>query len=194
MTLTPPPRKPRNIDRRGREFLTKDEVELLLKAAKQHSSFPERDYALILLMFRHGLRVSEAVALTWDQVNIERETLFVRRLKRGRSNVQRLYPRELQALRRLKKRYPGFRHLFISQRLAPLTRSGVGQMIAQMGQAAGLAFPVHPHMLRHATGYHMVNRGIDTRHIQDHLGHTNITHTERYTALRESDHGDYFDD
>ena len=51
------------------------------------------------------------------------------------------------------------------------------------GVAAGLPLPVHPHMLRHATGYHLANKGRDTRTIQAYLGHRNIQHTVRYTAL-----------
>jgi site-specific recombinase XerD len=61
--------------------------------------------------------------------------------------------------------------------------STVRKLTARAGQVAGLPFPVHPHMLRHATGFYLANRGADTRLIQDYLGHRNIQHTVRYTAL-----------
>jgi type 1 fimbriae regulatory protein FimB/type 1 fimbriae regulatory protein FimE len=56
-------------------------------------------------------------------------------------------------------------------------------MVARAGAAARIPFPVHPHMLRHATGYKLANDGQDTRAIQQYLGHRNITHTVRYTEL-----------
>ena len=59
----------------------------------------------------------------------------------------------------------------------------VRKIVARAGELAGLGFPVHPHMLRHACGYKLANDGHDTRAIQQYLGHKNITHTVRYTEL-----------
>lgn len=186
MPKTPPPRKRPNSERRGREFLTEDEVERLIRAAKKHCCrHPERDSALILLMYRHGLRVSEAVALTWDQIDLEQGVLHVRRVKRGSPSTHPLTAKELTALRKVQTNYPGYRHVFISDRKAPLSPTGVRQMLALVSREAGLDFPVHPHMLRHATGYQLANDGVDTRRIQHYLGHKNIQHTMRYTELAE---------
>ena len=75
-------------------------------------------------------------------------------------------------------------NVFLSERRTPLSRATVWALIQKYGQAAGLdALKVHPHMLRHACGYDLANRGADTRLIQDYLGHQNIQHTVRYTQL-----------
>jgi len=73
--------------------------------------------------------------------------------------------------------------VYVSERGGPMTDSNVRKMIARAGAAASISFPVHPHMLRHATGYKLANDGHDTRAIQQYLGHRNITHTTRYTEL-----------
>lgn len=73
--------------------------------------------------------------------------------------------------------------MFTTELGGPLTASGVRKIVARAGGAARLGFPVHPHMLRHATGYKLANDGQDTRAIQHYLGHKNIAHTTRYTNL-----------
>ena len=93
-----PPRKPRNADIRPREYLTTHEVEQLIKAAKQ-GRYGHRDATLILLMYRHGLRVSEAVALRWDSLDLKQGLLTVNRAKNGKNGVHPLSGRELRALR-----------------------------------------------------------------------------------------------
>ena len=72
--------------------------------------------------------------------------------------------------------------VFTSERGAPFTTAGFGKMIARAGEAAKLK-GAHPHMLRHACGYALANRGHDTRALQTYLGHKNIQHTVRYTEL-----------
>jgi type 1 fimbriae regulatory protein FimB/type 1 fimbriae regulatory protein FimE len=75
-------------------------------------------------------------------------------------------------------------HIFVSERLAPLSVPGYQRMVARAGQAAGFPFLIHSHMLRHACGYKLANDGHDTRAIQQHyLGHRSIASTVRYTAL-----------
>ncbi len=78
---------------------------------------------------------------------------------------------------------PETTYLFVSERKAPLTADTVRKIVARAGQHAGIEFPIHPHMLRHATGYKLANDGQDTRAIQHYLGHRNIQHTTRYTEL-----------
>jgi site-specific recombinase XerD len=65
----------------------------------------------------------------------------------------------------------------------PFGRMGIGRMTERAGEAAGLPFPVHVHMLRHSTGYALAARGMDTRRLQHFLGHASITNTVRYTAM-----------
>jgi type 1 fimbriae regulatory protein FimE len=178
-----PPRRVPNKTVRSREYLTATEVEKLIRAAGKVGRYRHRDAALVLIAYRHGLRVSEVVALRWDQVEFEEAVLHVTRSKNGSPSNHPLGRTELRALRRLRRGYLGSTHVFMSERRAPMTGAGVRKMLARAGRLAGLPFPVHPHMLRHACGYKLANDGHDTRAIQAYLGHKNIMHTVRYTEL-----------
>jgi site-specific recombinase XerD len=83
----------------------------------------------------------------------------------------------------LRREYAKSPFIFVTERGGLLTRSTVNKLIARAGRDAGLEFPVHPHMLRHACGYYLANKGVDTRTIQDYLGHVSIIHTVRYREL-----------
>ena len=178
-----PPRKPRNEDRRSREYLTPGEVQKLIKAAERIGRHGHRDGTMLLISYRHGLRVSELCALRWDQVDLGQGLLHVRRAKNGTPSTHPIHGPELRALRRLQRDYSATPYVFTGERKGPLTDSTVRKIAARAGKAAGLGFPVHPHMLRHAAGYKLANDGQDTRAIQHYLGHKNITHTVRYTEL-----------
>jgi type 1 fimbriae regulatory protein FimE len=189
-----PPRKPRNADRRSREFLTPAEVERLAKAAEQVGRHGHRDATMILMAYRHALRVSELCSLRWDQVDLAQGLLHVRRRKNGTPSSHPLHGPELRALRRLQRDYPTCPYVFTGERNGPLTDSTVRKLVARAGRAAKLDFPVHPHMLRHAAGYKLANDGQDTRAIQHYLGHKNITHTVRYTELSPERFKDFWED
>jgi len=100
------PRKPKNGDVRAREYLTETEVEALVKAAGTQGRHGLRDQTLILIAFRHGLRVSELVALRWDQVDLTQGLLHVTRRKRGVLSTHPIRGPEIRALRRLQRDYP----------------------------------------------------------------------------------------
>ena len=179
-----PPKRVPNRDRRSREHLTEREVELLMETAKGRGRYGHRDATLILLAYRHGLRVSELVALRWDQVDLTGGMLHVNRVKRGTASVHPLRGPELRALRKLEREGPTHgAYVFASERGGPLSAAGFRKLLARTGEEAGLGFPVHPHMLRHGCGYKLANDGHDTRAIQHYLGHKNIQHTVRYTEL-----------
>jgi integrase len=178
-----PPKKPTNAERRSREYLTAHEVDHVIAAARKAGRHSCRDVALILLMYRHGLRVAEAVSLRWDAVNLQAGLLHIHRIKHGQPAVHPLRGPELRALRQLRRQYPDTPYLFASERGGPLTARAVRHIVLRAGKVAGLPFPIHPHMLRHACGFYLANKGIDTRAIQQYLGHCNIQHTVRYTAL-----------
>jgi type 1 fimbriae regulatory protein FimB/type 1 fimbriae regulatory protein FimE len=177
------PTKPRNKDVRTREYLTPDEVERLMKAAGKIGRHGFRDRTLILIAYRHGLRVSELVALRWDQVDLTQGLLHVVRCKGGVDSTHPIRGPEIRALKRLQREYERSPYVFASERRGPLTTSAVRKIIGRAGETAGLEFPVHPHILRHGCGYKLANEGHDTRAIQHYLGHSNITHTVRYTEL-----------
>ena len=73
--------------------------------------------------------------------------------------------------------------VFASERGGPFTPSGFAKLLARAGDEAKIGFKVHPHMLRHACGYALANKGIDTRTLQAYLGHRSINSTTRYAAL-----------
>ena len=178
-----PPRRVPNAAVRSREYLTSNEIEALMAAAKRSGRHGQRDATVILIAYRHGLRVSELVALRWDQIDLKQGTLHVNRLKNGSESVHPLRGPELRALRRAQRDYPCSPYVFLTERKGPLTTSSVRKIVARAGLTAGIPFPVHPHMLRHACGYKLANDGHDTRAIQHYLGHKNITHTVKYTEL-----------
>ena len=189
-----PPRKPRNSERRAREYLTPREVEDLLRAARQRGRYGHRDATLLLLMYRHGLRVAEVMRLRWEMLDLKAAVLHVRRVKNGVATVHPLRGPELRALRQLQHAAPGMAYVFLSERGGPLTARAVHHIVAQAGVAAALAFPVHPHMLRHACGFYLANKGVDTRTLQQYLGHRNIQHTVRYTELTPHRFQDFWED
>jgi type 1 fimbriae regulatory protein FimB len=161
------------------------EVAKLLEAARS-SRNAARDRCLLLLMFRHGLRVSEACGLKLAQVDIESRVLHVTRLKAGLSTTHPLRGDELRAIKgwlaERPKMQPDIDAFFVSERRGLLSRKTIWLMIREYGRRAGLPVDAHPHMLRHACGFALTNQGADTRLIQDYLGHRNIQHTVRYTA------------
>lgn len=178
-----PPRKPKNIDRRSREYLSESEIEQLIQAAKQLGRYGQRDSTMILLAYRHGLRVSELISLRWSQIDLQQGLIHVRRLKKGINSTHPLFGPELRALRQLKREHSELDYVFISERKAPMTDSTFRKIVARAGIQAKLQIPIHPHMLRHSAGFKLANDGRDTRTIQHYLGHKNIQHTVRYTEI-----------
>lgn len=171
------------LEKRTREHLTEQEVAALMAAASKVGRHGHRDAAIILLAYRHGLRCGELVSLKWAQVDFASATLHVVRLKRGTPATHPLDGASLRALRRLQRESEGGPFIFLSSRGGPLTTSLVRKMIARAGRLSGFPFLVHPHMLRHACGYALVNRGVDVRLLQGYLGHRNVQHTVRYAEL-----------
>ncbi len=177
-----PPRRIPNKQRRTREYLTEREVDRLMDAARKAGRYGHRDATLILLAYRHGLRVAELVALRWHQIDLAQGLLHVARVKHGTPSTHPVRGPEIRALRRLKRAYVG-PYVLMTERQGPLTTATVRKIIARAGELADLGFPCHPHMLRHACGFKLTNDGHDTRAIQHYLGHRCITHTTRYTEL-----------
>jgi type 1 fimbriae regulatory protein FimB/type 1 fimbriae regulatory protein FimE len=176
------PRKP-NTAYRTREHLTEAEVGRLIEVAKANR-WGHRDATMILAAFRHGFRASELVALRWDQIDFNAANMHVRRVKKGSPSTHPIRGDELRALRKLQREQESkSAFVFTSERGTPFTTAGFARMVERVGEAAGLGFKAHPHMLRHACGFALANKGHDTRHLQDYLGHKNIQHTVRYTEL-----------
>ncbi len=176
----PPPKK---SSLREREYLRPDEVKAIIRAAKKVGRHGVRDSAIILLMFRHGLRTAELVAFKWSQIDLVGGYIEIRRAKYGHDSIHPLRSPELRALRQIQRDYPDTQYVFVSERKAPLSTRSIRHIVARAGKLAGIPFQVHPHQLRHGCGYYLAAQGHDTRAIQDYLGHKNIHHTVRYTQM-----------
>ena len=163
-------------------YLTEAQLNRLINAARK-GRYGQRDATLVLIMTRHGLRVTEAIDLKWDQVDFAKGHLHVRRLKNGIDSVHTVQGDELRALRELRRNQrPASAFVFTSERAGPMTRSNVAKMIESAGNRAGLPH-MHPHMLRHTCGHLLADVGHDTRRLQLWLGHSDIKHTAAYSQL-----------
>ncbi len=192
--LHQPPIKLTNKSRRSREFLTPNEIDTLMVAAKRSGRHKHRDYTMILMAYRHGLRVSELISLRWQQIDLSSGLIQINRLKNGLDSVHPLFGPELRALRKIKRQYPNTEYIFMSERGSPMTASAFRKIIARAGKIAEIDMPVHPHMLRHSTGFKLANESRDTRSIQQYLGHKNIRHTTLYTELAADKFTDFWPD
>lgn len=171
---------------RSRDFLSRAEVDQLITGAKQ-SRNPERNQLLILMLFRHGLRISEALNLRTDQMNLGEARLWIERLKGSLSTEHPINGDELRMIRRyLRTRDDNLPWLFVSDRMQQMTRRNAQYVIEQAAKSSKLPYHVHPHMLRHSCGFYLANNGHDTRMIQDYLGHRDATHTAHYTRTASS--------
>lgn len=173
-----------------RKYLTENEVEQLLTTALKESH-SNRDYCMIMMTFVHGLRVSELISLRTEDYDPLSQRINIRRLKGGLSTIHPLLQDENMVLQRWineRKKWTGHekKWLFLSRKGGKLSRQRIYNMIKNYGIKSNLPLPVHPHMLRHACGYNLADRGNDTRLIQDYLGHRNIRHTVGYTAANSA--------
>ena len=167
--------------RKSRLHLTPDEAQRLVAAAAKRGRHPFRDKVLLRLIYRHGLRASEARDPRWDDINLDAGTIHVRRKKMGKDSTHSMDRDELGGLRKLFKDLSG-PFVFTTERGGPLSVDTIQYIVGAAGEACGLP-DAHPHMLRHSAGYCLVNQGQDMRLIQDFLGHKTPMMTQHYTAM-----------
>ena len=181
---SPPPRRLNNKHEREHEWITWDEFKAIRKAAASVGRYGQRDALMLLQAFRHGLRAAELTRLKWDQVDLQRRTIVILRVKRGKRSTHDLSVEEAREMRKLTPdEADRVGHVYKSERGSPFTTRGFFRIVERAGELAKYGKPLHPHMFRHGCGYHMTNKGVDIRVIQDWLGHQNIQHTVRYTEL-----------
>ncbi len=178
-------KKTTDAHERSKNFLSNAEVKELLEASKQ-SRYPIRNYLLLLMMYRHGLRVSEAININLTDVNLKESRLWIERLKNGLSVEHPIVGDELRAIKRyLRARKDHLPWLFVNERKLPLTRQAVNYIIKTAAEKTSLK-NIHPHTLRHSCGFYLANKGYDLRLIQDYLGHRDPKHTVNYTRIVSS--------
>ncbi|MBH2988208.1 MULTISPECIES: tyrosine-type DNA invertase [Serratia] len=169
-----------------RKHLTNSEIDKILKVSLS-GLYGARNYCLVFLAFTHGFRVSELCLLRLSDIDLEEKTICVYRLKNGLSTVHPLRQQEVDMLRHWLKRRSELRGaesdwLFTSMRGGRISRKRVYSLIITLGIQANIPIRIYPHMLRHSCGFALADKGVDTRLIQDYLGHRNIQHTVTYTA------------
>lgn len=168
--------------RREKDFLTLEEMTRLLAGAKggRHGI---RDHALVMMMFRHGLRVSELTGMLRSDVHLADAKVWVRRLKGSDPAMHPIEGDELRAIKRyLATRTDNLPWMFLSERGTQLRRTSIAYLIDAAAERAGLPH-VNPHMMRHSCGYYLCDKDIDSRTVQAYLGHRNPASTAHYSRL-----------
>ncbi len=189
-----PPR--RQKDTRPRKHLTPAEVSALLKAARKSGRYGLRDEALVMVCYTHGMRAAELVNLRWPAIDLQGHTISVHRAKGGMDTQHPLRAVELRLLGRLRREHPDSEYVFLSERGTPMSTANFRKVLDRLAKAAGpaIAISVNPHALRHACGFYLAGKGVDTRALSHYLGHRSLQSTERYTAQTAARFKDFWRD
>ncbi len=174
-------------------YLTEKEVGALLELyRKSKDLLDRRNHLIVEILYASGLRVSELVTLTVEQIQFDQNVFRVT----GKGSKTRLVPFGTPAHEQLKyyleevrpqlaSDTQAYAELLLSKNGRPLTRARIWQVLKQMALAAGIGKELHPHMLRHSFASHLLSHGADLRTIQEMLGHADISTTQIYTHIDE---------
>ncbi|MDH5677730.1 MAG: tyrosine-type recombinase/integrase [Nitrospinota bacterium] len=165
------------------KFITENEFKLIFSSAKDTRQ-PIRNQLIIMMLYRHGLRESELINITMDNLILDQSKIKINRIKGGVSNVHPMEGDELRLMKRyLRERDSSLKWLFLSEQKTQMHRNSIAYIVKSCVNLAKLDKNISPHMLRHGCGYHLVNKNVNLRVIQDYLGHKDIKNTARYTSL-----------
>jgi integrase/recombinase XerD len=174
------------------QLLSRDEVERLLAAPRPRTAAGARDKAMLELLYATGLRVSELVGLSVNDVHLETRML----LARGKGSKERIVPLGAPAAAALQgyleAARPRLLHgrvskdLFVTPRGGRMTRQGFWKLLNRHARAAGIARRISPHKLRHSFATHLLAGGADLRAVQAMLGHADVATTQIYTHVETS--------
>ena len=179
------------IEKKLPEILTMDEVVRLLEQPKQDTPKEVRDKAMLELLYATGIRVSELINLSVDDVNIKMCYIMCRD-----SNKERVIPFGHKAKDALQRYMKSSRDTMISDKHskilfvncsgAPMSRQGFWKLIKYYAKRAGIDGDITPHTLRHSFAAHLVENGADLRAVQEMLGHSDISTTQIYATMNHS--------
>lgn len=171
------------VEKNELKFITESEFKLLLSSARETRQ-PTRNQLIIMMLYRHGLRESELINITMDNLILDQSRIKINRIKGSLSNVHPIEGDELRLLKRyLRERNGDVKWLFLSEQKTQMHRNSVAYVVKSCVKLAKLDKNISPHMLRHGCGYYLVNKNINLRVIQEYLGHKDIKNTARYTSL-----------
>jgi len=174
------------LSRRNRiKYLDQPQLEALFRVAKAR---PLRDRLLVTLCYRYGLRISEALALRTEDVNLRRGEIRVVGLKGGAERVYAIGRDILPLLRKYRATGP---FLFASRESDSLSRTQAWNLVVGMMREAGIPAGYGPHSLRHSLGVHMLDAGLALEHVKDALRHASIRSTEIYAELSPGARAEY---
>lgn len=176
-----PPRRLTNEEYRDEEHLDEDQVKAVIKAAGEVGRHRDRDRAMVLLAFHHGLRCTELVRMKWERVDLHKEDIWIVRVKGSKSGRHPLLPDDITALEKLEPADSGWVFKSESKKgTGHVSESGFQKIVERAGERAKLKYPIHPHMLRHSCGFWLRAQRHDLLDIRDWLGHVSVKNTERY--------------
>jgi len=166
-----------------RLHLTPDEANRLIECAAKRGRQRFRDKVMVRMTYRHGMRASEVCTLRWDAINLDEGTIYVRRQKMGKDSTHSFDRDEVRDLRKLHKDRTG-PWVFESERGGHVSMDTLARVIKEAAALAKIPENLaHPHALRHAAGYFLINAEHDVRLVQDFLGHKSAAMTMHYTAV-----------
>jgi len=173
-------------------FLNIQEVEKLLEAPNSSNLFGQRDRAMLELLYSCGLRVSELINLSCHNINLKEEFIRIH----GKGNKERVLPMGEMAIDYLMKYETNARPVllkngqsdsyFLSNRGRAMSRQNFFYIIKAYANQVGIDKPLSPHSLRHAFATHLVQKGADLRSVQLMLGHSDISSTQLYTHIQNT--------
>lgn len=172
-----------DIADRTTDFITEQELEKMLKAASNRRH-KERDKAIMMVMYWHGMRVTELVNIKLSHLDLTAARLTAKRIKNSRSTEHPIRGDVMRSIKRWTnlRGLGGLPWLFVNERGTQMTRQAIWYIIKTTAEKARIE-GVHPHSFRHGCGYNMANRGTDLRVMQDYLGHKDPKHTVLYTRI-----------
>ena len=172
--------------------LTEEEVDALLMAPNDENIIEARDKAMLELLYATGLRVTELVSLTTDQISLRQGVVRII----GKGGKERLVPLGELAIEQLETYYSKMRPellknkasdvVFPSKRGQQMTRQTFWHRIKHYATIAGIHTQLSPHTLRHAFATHLLNHGADLRVVQLLLGHSDLSTTQIYTHVAKA--------